>query len=233
MKIQMFVYPGMTLLDLVGPLQVWGSWPGAEFQIVWQTVGTVPTDSALSVNATHNFEQAWSDPDILFVPGGTAGTFDLLNNKEVLSFLAARGRRAGWITSVCTGSIVLAAAGLLTGYRATSHWMARDMLPAFGAEMATDRWVIDRNRASGGGVTAGIDFGLALMAHISGDENLARSVQLIMEYSPNPPFTSGTPEEATPEIVSAVTAYFNADGAEHRTGLLEQAVANHKNFQSN
>lgn len=233
MKIQMFIYPGMTLLDLVGPLQVWGAWPGAEFQLIGQSVGSVPTDSALSVNATHSFDQAWSDPDILFVPGGTEGTFALLDNQEVMSFLAKQGRNASWITSVCTGSIVLAAAGLLTGYRATSHWMARDLLPAFGVEAVSDRWVIDRNRASGGGVTAGIDFGLAIMAHISGSDDLAQSVQLMLEYSPNPPFSSGTPDEAKPEIVAAVTDHFNANGEAQRAELMARAVAKYESFQSN
>lgn len=143
MKIQMFVYPGMTLLDLVGPLQVWNSWPGAEIQIVAQSIGSVPTDSCLSVNATYSFDQAWSDPDILFVPGGTEGTFALLDNEDVLTFLEQQGSIAGWITSVCTGSVVLTAAGLLKGYKATSHWMAKDMLPAFDVEVADGRWVID------------------------------------------------------------------------------------------
>ncbi len=214
MKIQMFMYPGMTLLDLVGPLQTWGSWPDAEFQLVAQRPGPVSTDSALSVNATHTFEQAWAKPDILFVPGGPAPTFELLGNQEALKFLAERGEHAGWITSVCTGSILLAAAGLLKGYRATSHWFARDFLAAFGAEVATDRWVIDRNRASGGGVTAGIDFGLAVMAHIAGEE-VARCAQLAMEYSPNPPFASGTPKEALPETVKIVSTMFGASLGDH------------------
>ncbi|WP_109357059.1 DJ-1/PfpI family protein [Sphingorhabdus sp. EL138] len=233
MKIQMFIYPGMTLLDLIGPLQTWSQWPGAKFQLVAQSVGSIPTDCGLSVNATHSFDEAWAHPDILFVPGGTTGTFALMDNEDVLTFLEQRGTNANWVTSVCTGSIVLAAAGLLTGYRATSHWMAKDMLPAFGVEVAEGRWVIDRNRASGGGVTAGIDFGLALMAHISGDEKLAQQVQLAMEYSPSPPFSSGTPEEASPEILAAVTGYFNSEDIENRTELMLGAANRLQEFNSN
>ncbi|GAB5488537.1 MAG: DJ-1/PfpI family protein [Parasphingorhabdus sp.] len=224
MKIQMFVYPGMTLLDLVGPLQTWSSWPGAEIQIVAQSIGAIPTDCGMSVNATHSFEESWKEPDIFFVPGGTEGTFALLDNEDVLTFLERQGNRAGWITSVCTGSLVLAAAGLLDGYRATSHWMAKDLLPAFGVKVGEGRWVIDRNRASGGGVTAGIDFGLALMAHISGDEKLAQQVQLAMEYSPSPPFSSGTPEEAPPEVLAAVTEHFDSGDIERRAKLMLGAV---------
>lgn len=228
MKIQMFTYPGMTLLDLVGPLQTWSSWPGAEIQIVAQTPGTIPTDCGMSVNATHCFDDAWSEPDILFVPGGTEGTFALLENDEVLTFLERQGNKAGWITSVCTGSIVLAAAGLLNGYRATTHWMAKDMLPAFGVEVGDGRWVIDRNRASGGGVTAGIDFGLALMAHISGDEILAQQVQLAMEYAPSPPYSSGTPAQAPPEVLAAVSKYFDSQDIEQRMQLMNSAVNRHQ-----
>ncbi|WP_422005087.1 DJ-1/PfpI family protein [Pyruvatibacter mobilis] len=230
MKIQMFIYPGMTLLDLVGPLQAWSVWPGTDIQLVAQSSGPIPTDCGLSVLATHDMASAWSDPDILFVPGGTDGTFALLDNDEVLDFLADQGHRAGWITSVCTGSIVLGAAGLLSGYKATSHWMAKDMLPGFGVEVADGRWVIDRNRASGGGVTAGIDFGLALIAHITGSEETARRVQLVLEYAPNPPFSSGTPDEAKPETVTAVTEYFNSQGVEARAELMAKAVGRYQHL---
>lgn len=207
MKILMFIYPDMTTLDLMGPLQTWKTWPDAEFQIVAQTKGVVETDTALSVVATHDFLDAWEKPDVLFVPGGAAGTMELLNNETALTFLADRGKQAQWVTSVCSGSLVLGAAGLLKGYIATSHWLVRDMLFNFGATPVSDRWVIDRNRASGGGVTAGIDFGLALMAEVCG-EKVAREAQLSMEYSPQPPFESGTPEESLPETVEAVKARF-------------------------
>ena len=208
MKFLMFVYPGMTTLDLMGPLQTWQTWPNAEFQIVAEAAGVINTDTALSVVATHGFDEAWSSPDVLFVPGGAGGTMNLLGNNSVLEYLSDIGQHAAWITSVCSGSLVLGAAGLLQGYKSASHWYVRDMLSGFGAIPTTERWVIDRNRASGGGVTAGIDFGLALMAHVCG-EHVAREAQLSMEYSPQPPFASGTPEEAWPATVDAVKARFS------------------------
>ena len=209
MKISMLVYPGMTLLDLVGPLQTWTLWPGAEIQTVWKDLLPVQTDSAAVIVPTHTFTSAFDTPDILFAPGGTAGTFAAMSDEAVLTYLRDRGSRAGWVTSVCTGALILGAAGLLKGYKSTTHWAALDRLAAFGAEPTRSRWVIDRNRASGGGVTAGIDFGLALMARVAGDE-AARTAQLIMEYAPAPPFDAGTPETADPATVSRVLATFAA-----------------------
>ena len=208
MKITMLVYPQMTLLDLVGPLQVWSLWPDSETQLVWKDTHPVPTDSAAVLVPTHSFADTWSDPDFLFTGGGTAGTFALLEDEAVLDFMRDRGSKAKWVTSVCTGALVLGAAGLLDGYKATTHWMTLDMLTNFGAEPVQERWVIDRNRATGGGVTAGIDFGLALMAEVAG-EDLARAVQLAIEYSPKPPFASGNPDEARPETVELVKKMFS------------------------
>lgn len=204
-RIQMLVYPGMTLQDLVGPLQVWAAWPGAEIQFAWKSTGPVPTDSGLAVVATTSLADAWAAPDILFAPGGLLPTFELLDDAEVIAFLRSRGEQAKWITSVCTGAMLLGAAGLLRGYRAATHWFARDSLAMFGATPSSERWVIDRNRATGGGVTAGIDFGLAVLSHLASPE-LARVVQLALEYSPQPPFRSGTPEEATPQTLATLRA---------------------------
>lgn len=207
MKIVMLAYPDMTPLDLMGPLQVWSIWQGADIQVVWKTTDPIPTDTGMSIVPTHTLEQAEPNPDILFVPGGTAGTFRVMEDPEILEFLQAKGAAASWVTSVCTGALVLGAAGLLQGYKATTHWSAVEMLAQFGAVATEGRYVIDRNRATGGGVTAGIDFGLAMMAQM-GFEEEARVVQLIMEYSPQPPFQSGTPAEAGPETVAAVRAAF-------------------------
>ena len=207
MQIQMLVYPDMTLLDLVGPLQAWSMWPGAEIQLVWKDTAPVMTDSGLAVVPTHAFADAWTRPGIVFSPGGAEGTTRGMADPEVIGFVAERGAAAEWVTSVCTGALVLGAAGLLQGYRATTHWIALDLLPTFGAEPVEERWVIDRNRATGGGVTAGIDFGLALMAEIAG-EDVARAVQLGLEYAPSPPFDSGTPGRAKPETVELVRAWF-------------------------
>lgn len=209
MRIQLLVYPGMTLLDLVGPLQVWSLWPGAQTQIVWKDTAPVMTDTGMAVVPTASFDDAWAEPGIVFAPGGTAGTFAAMADAEVTGFMRSRGERAGWVTSVCTGALVLGASGLLEGYEATTHWMALDLLEAYGAKPVRQRWVIDRNRATGGGVTAGIDFGLALMAEVAG-EDLARAVQLGLEYAPSPPFDSGTPETAGPEAVARVREWFSA-----------------------
>ena len=212
-RIQMLVYPGMTLQDLVGPLQVWCAWPGAEIQFAWKSVGPVPTDSGLAVVATTSLADAWAAPDILFAPGGLLPTFDLLEDAEVIDFLRARGAQAKWVTSVCTGAVLLGAAGLLRGYKAATHWFARDSLALFGATPSNERWVIDRNRATGGGVTAGIDFGLAVLAQLAGPE-LARVVQLALEYSPRPPFRSGTPEEAEPQTLATLRAMWGGQAGE-------------------
>jgi cyclohexyl-isocyanide hydratase len=212
MRFQMLVYPGMTLLDLVGPAQTWAALPGVEMQFVWKERGPIATDAGLAVIATHSFAESWERPDVLFVPGGTIATFSLFGDDETIAFLAQRGNVASWVTSVCTGAHLLGAAGLLAGYRATSHWSMRDTLARFGATPVDARYVFDRNRATGGGVTAGIDFGLALIAQVLG-EAAAREVQLGMEYAPAPPFASGHPREALPETVAAVLARFAADGS--------------------
>jgi cyclohexyl-isocyanide hydratase len=211
MKIQMLVYPDMTLLDLVGPLQVWSMWPGAEIELIWKDTNPVMTDCGLAVVPTHSFESASARPTILFCGGGLEGTTRVMADPEVIGFMQSQGEGAEWITSVCTGALILGAAKLLEGYRATTHWMALDALPQFGAEPVERRWVIDRNRATGGGVTAGIDFGLALMAKIAGDD-LAKAVQLGLEYAPQPPFDSGTPDKADPGTVALVKQFFSPEG---------------------
>jgi len=207
MKIQLLTYPDMTLLDLVGPLQAWSLWPGGDIELVWKTTDPVPTDTGLAVVPTHSFADAAEAPDILFTGGGLDGTRRVMEDPEVIEFMQSRGEAAGWVTSVCTGALILGAAGLLRDHRATTHWMALDALPGYGAEPVKERWVIDRNRATGGGVTAGLDFGLALMAEIAGEE-VAKAVQLGLEYAPKPPFDSGTPDTASPETVAAVAKLF-------------------------
>ena len=157
--------------------------------------------------------------DVLFVPGGP-GMVEVMRDPEVLRFLWDRGATATWVTSVCSGSVVLGAAGLLEGYRATSHWAAVSLLPLFGAEPAPGRVVVDRNRVTAGGVTAGIDFGLTLVATMF-DDQTARAVQLGMEYDPAPPFDAGSPSrpEATPELVASVSASMRDTGARSLAAL--------------
>jgi len=203
MKILVLVYPGMTLQDVVGPVQAWSFLPDHEVQLAWREPGPVLTDCGIGVQVTHGFADAWTDPDVLLVGGGAKPTMDLLGDAGVLAFLAGRGARARWVCSVCTGALVLGAAGLLRGYRAATHWSARDVLPRFGATPSDERVCIDRNRLTGGGITAGIDFGIAVAGHWAG-EAAGRSIELIMEYAPQPPYGTGRPELADPETLAAV-----------------------------
>ncbi|MCX7072318.1 MAG: DJ-1/PfpI family protein [Gammaproteobacteria bacterium] len=208
MKIVALLYPQMTLLDLVGPMQVWSFLPGADVQFVWRDKGPVATDCGLPVVATHDFSDAATDPDVLFVGGGAYATLALLGQPDVLAFVAARGERAKWVTSVCTGSLILGAAGLLRGYRAACHWGAREQLTHFGAIPSDERVCIDRNRMSGGGITSGIDFGLTVAGQWAGTDT-GKMLELIMEYAPEPPFGTGRPEladAATRERANALLA---------------------------
>jgi cyclohexyl-isocyanide hydratase len=205
MKVLAMVYPGMTLLDLVGPVQAWSFLPGYEVQYAWHRAGPVRSDCGLSVNATHGFEDAWQDPDVLVVGGGAKPTLDLLQDPEAIAFLADRGSRARWVCSVCTGALLLGAAGLLRGYKAATHWGARDALRQFGAEPTDERVCIDRNRITGGGITAGVDFGIAVAGHWAG-ESTGRLIELIMEYAPEPPHGTGRPDLADPETLAAARA---------------------------
>ncbi len=205
MKVLALIYPGMTLLDLVGPLQASSFLPDYEVQYVWHRPGAVPTDCGLTVHATNSFEDAWTDPDILFVGGGAKPTLDLLGDSTAIAFLADRGSRARWVCSVCTGSLLLGAAGLLRGYRASVHWGAREALSQFGVELSDERVCIDRNRLTGGGITAGIDFGITVAGHWAG-ESLGRVIELIMEYAPQPPYGSGRPELADAQTLAAARA---------------------------
>jgi cyclohexyl-isocyanide hydratase len=197
LEIAMLLYPGLTLLDLIGPQTVF-SW-FANIHLVWKTKDLVRSDTGIGIQPTATFETCPRDLDVLFVPGGF-GQNAIMGDPAVLAFLADRGRDAKYITSVCSGSLLLGAAGLLKGYKATSHWAARDGLGAFGAVPTDARVVVDRNRVTGGGVTAGIDFGLVLLARLRGDD-AAKLTQLAMEYDPAPPFQSGNPKTAGPEIV--------------------------------
>ena len=202
MKVLALIYPGMTLLDLVGPLQAWSFLPDYEVEYVWHRTGAVATDCGLTVHATNSFEDAWTDPDVLFVGGGAKPTLDLLDDPAAIAFLADRGSRARWVCSVCTGSLLLGAAGLLRGYRAAVHWGAREALSQFGAVPSDERVCIDRNRLTGGGIAAGVDFGIAVAGHWAGDD-MGRVIELIMEYAPQPPYRSGRPELADAQTLAA------------------------------
>ncbi|RYY24490.1 MAG: DJ-1/PfpI family protein [Sphingomonadales bacterium] len=201
--IAFLLFPGITQLDLTGPAQVLSRLPHAKLHLVARTMDPVPSDAQFSLLPTATFAQV-PHADILCVPGGF-GIIPAMEDEETLAWVRQIGADATWVTSVCTGSLLLAAAGLLTGYRAACHWASREQLAYFGAEPIAERVVFDRNRVSGGGVTAGIDFALALVAAIAGDEH-AKFVQLSLEYDPHPPFDSGSPERADPATLARYQA---------------------------
>ena len=161
--VAMMMYPGMTMLDLIGPQEALSAL--ADVHLVASNLERMVSDSGVPFHATTTIANAPSDVDVLFVPGGN-GSVDAMGNTEIVDYLADLGTRARFVTSVCTGSLVLGAAGLLQGYKATSHWACRHLLPLFGAEPSDDRVVVDRNRITGGGITAGIDFALTLLAEM-------------------------------------------------------------------
>ena len=199
LQIGLVIFPKVTQLDLTGPVQVFSSVPGAKVHLIWKRIEPVPSDSVLVLTPTTTFADC-PQLDVICVPGGR-GTDDMVNDEEVLDFLRAQARGAKYITSVCTGSLVLGAAGLLRGYRATTHWSAMDYLAPYGATPEKTRVCVDRNRVSGGGVTAGIDFALTLVS-ILVDRPTAELIQLGLEYNPAPPFNAGSPDTAPAEILA-------------------------------
>ncbi|MBB4785604.1 DJ-1/PfpI family protein [Streptomyces rapamycinicus] len=211
MEVGMVLYGGHTMLDFVGPHLAFAS-AGMRVHLVSDSLGPVVSDTGVAVLPTVTLESCPADLDILFVPGGRVD--EVLLDRAKAEFLSHHGRTASYITSVCTGSLVLAAAGLLDGYRAATHWATRDQLARFGVEVSDERVCVDRNRVTGGGVTAGIDFGLTLVARTLG-EDAAKLSQLAMEYNPRPPFDAGSPEGAGPEVVARFAEFAEATFGEH------------------
>ncbi|AQR75001.1 DJ-1/PfpI family protein [Sphingomonas sp. LM7] len=203
LHIAFLLFPDVTQLDLTGPAQVLSRLGNVKLDLVAKTRDPVPTDAQFALLPTATFADV-PRTDILCVPGGF-GTVAAMEDDETLTWVRQVAGTATWATSVCTGSLVLAAAGLLTGYRAACHWASREQLAWFGAEPVAERVVFDRNRVTGGGVTAGIDFALALTAAIRGEDH-ARFVQLSLEYDPAPPFDSGSPERADPATLARYRA---------------------------
>ena len=213
-EILMLVYPRFTALDLIGPQHVFALLgPGYKTRLVWKNTDEVMSDTGVPIRPTLAFKDCPDSPAVLFIPGGTEGTIAALEDREVREFVARIGEKARFVTSVCTGSLVLGAAGLLKDYKATCHWLALNDLQKFGAEPTASRVVQDRNRITGAGVTAGIDFALTLAAQLQ-DEDYAKSMQLMMEYDPQPPFESGNPTVASKEsvqLLEAMAAPFHSD----------------------
>jgi cyclohexyl-isocyanide hydratase len=199
LQIGIVLFPRVTQLDFTGPLQVFSSVPGAKVHLIWKRIEPVPSDSVLVITPTTTFAEC-PQLDVVCVPGGF-GTDDMVNDEEMLAFLRKQAEGAKYVTSVCTGSLVLGAAGLLKGYRASTHWTAMEALAPFGAIPTKTRVCVDRNRVTGGGITAGIDFALTLVS-IMVDRRTAEAIQLRLEYNPAPPFNAGSPETAPPEVLA-------------------------------
>jgi cyclohexyl-isocyanide hydratase len=221
LQIGLVIFPKVTQLDFTGPLQVFSGVPAAKVHLIWKRIEPVTSDSVMTLTPTTSFADC-PQLDVICVPGG-GGTDDMVNDEEMLEFLRRQARGAKYITSVCTGSLVLGAAGLLKGYRATTHWSAMDYLAPFGAEPQKTRVCVDRNRITGGGVTAGIDFALTLVS-IMIDRQTAEMIQLRLEYNPAPPFNSGSPDTASPEILARIRERI-APFAQRRGEAVERAAA--------
>lgn len=224
-EIGFLLFPNITQLDLTGPYEVLSKLPGARTRLIWKTLEPVKAIGGLSLLPDTTFTDC-PQLDIVCVPGGP-GMNPLLADEEVLAFLRKQAEAARYVTAVCTGSLVLGAAGLLKGKRAATHWMSMDLLPAFGAIAVSERVVVDGNIVTGGGVTAGIDFGLKLAAEIAG-EDVAKQIQLQIEYDPQPPFDSGHPRSADPALVENMKKFI-APMQDERRRLVDAAAGSLKN----
>ena len=221
-QIGILLYPNVTQLDATGPAQVLSRVPGAKLHMIWKTRDPVPTDAGFSIVPTTTFADC-PQLDVICVPGGS-GMNALLTDDETLAFLRRQAAGARYVTSVCTGALVLGAAGLLNGRRAATHWMSMEFLAAFGATPVAERVVVDGNVITGGGVTAGIDFALRVVAEMAG-EAVAKAIQLGIEYDPQPPFDSGHPRSADPAIVAKARASAAPRQAERRAQVEKAAAA--------
>ena len=217
----LLLFPNLTQLDMTGPYEVFTKFPDTQVHLLWKTLDPVTAAGGMRLLPSTTFADC-PQLDLLCVPGG-AGMNPLLNDEEVLDFLRRQASGARYVTSVCTGSLVLGAAGLLRGKRATTHWMSLPMLAAFGCEPVAERVVVDGNVITGGGVTAGIDFALTVAGELLGAE-AAERIQLGMEYDPHPPFDAGSPERAGPSVVEAVSAAAAARQTEREVEI-ERAMA--------
>jgi cyclohexyl-isocyanide hydratase len=202
LEIGILFFPGMTQLDVTGPFEVLARLPGARIHLLWKRIEPITSDVGLTLMPTTAFADC-PKLDVLCVGGGP-GQMALMDDEEVMTFVAEAGAAARYVTSVCAGCLILAGAGLLDGYRSACHWLSRDQLTVLGAVPVEDRIVVDRNRISGGGVTAGIDFGFKLAAELCGDD-VAKRLQLLLEYDPKPPFDINE-RNAPAELIAEVRA---------------------------
>jgi cyclohexyl-isocyanide hydratase len=221
--IGLLIFPRMTQLDMTGPFEVFARIPKAAVHLIWKRIEPVACDTGLLLQPTTTLADC-PKLDVICIPGGP-GQIDLMEDDDVIEFVRRQGEQARYVTSVCTGALVLGAAGLLRGYKAATHWASMDNLAYFGAEAVKTRVCIDRNRITGGGVTAGIDFGLVLASMLA-DTVTAQRIQLYMEYNPEPPFDSGTPDSAPPTVLAA----FNDMAKEMLTRRKEVTLRASKNI---
>jgi len=219
-QIAVVLYPGFTALDFIGPYDVLRNLPGSEVRFVWHEPGPVTADSGvLVVGATHSFDETPS-PEVIVVPGGMS-TFEHAQDQKLLDWIREAHESSVWTTSVCSGSLILAAAGLLRGRRATSHWMVVPMLRTFGVTPVDDARIVRAGRiVTAAGVSAGIDLGLWLAAEIGGEAQ-AKAIQLAIEYDPQPPFDAGHISKASAATRASATAM-----------LTRQTIAAHQLSQS-
>jgi cyclohexyl-isocyanide hydratase len=215
-QIGFLLFPNVTQLDFTGPAQILSRTPNSKTHFIAKSADPIPTDTGFSVLPTQTFATA-PQLDVLIVPGGY-GVVQVLEDQESLNFIAKQAKNARYICSVCNGSLILGAAGLLKGYKSACHWAWGHLLHHFGAEWVKERVVRDRNRFSGGGVTAGIDFALTLVTELA-DEEIAKRLQLVFEYDPSPPYDCGSPTKAGPTR----EAYLRQAMAQ-RAGDIEQII---------
>ena len=222
LSVGMVLFPGVTQLDLTGPYEVFCRMPNTKVHLLAATDEPVRTEFGLTITPDTRFDQSPA-LDILCVPGGW-GVNAQLENPVMIEFLQTQGHRARFVTSVCSGALLLGAAGLLRGYRATTHWMSHDLLPLVGAIPVEDRVVVDRDRITGGGVTAGIDLALVIAAQLFGAPK-AQEIQLAIEYNPAPPFDSGSPRTAPDDVRERVLRASQSGLRERREILARTATA--------
>jgi cyclohexyl-isocyanide hydratase len=221
LQIGFLLFPQVQQLDLTGPYDVLASLPDVQVHLVWKDLGPVTASTGLVLQPTTTFEDCPA-LDVICIPGGS-GVGPLMEDEVTLAFIKTQAASARYVTSVCTGALVLGAAGLLKGKRATTHWAYHELLKLLGAIAVQDRVVRDGNLLTGGGITAGIDFALTLAAELF-DEGTAQLVQLQLEYAPAPPFASGSPDTA-PAAVLEDARRRAAPSLEQRTRITERAAA--------